>query len=249
MTAVAFLGPSLPQDDARDLTDAILLPPARRGDIVAAIAQHDPETILIVDGYFEQVPSVWHKEILWALEQGRTVAGAASMGALRAAELAQFGMIGVGRIFEAYATGRFDPFDDPFEDDDEVAVLHGPAETGYAATEAMVDVRASLAAARAAGLITTDEMLAIAESAKSRFYKRRTWPSVLAAADGIPADTRETLRNWLKDNRILQKRLDATELLRQSAARELVADIPPFRFERTLLWEAEFPKILDRVRE
>ena len=249
MTTVAFLGPSLPQDDARDLTDAILLPPARRGDIVAAIAQHDPETILIVDGYFEQVPSVWHKEILWALEQGRTVAGAASMGALRAAELAQFGMIGVGRIFEAYATGRFDPFDDPFEDDDEVAVLHGPAETGYAATEAMVDVRASLAAARAAGLITTDEMLAIAESAKSRFYKRRTWASVLAAADGIPADTRETLRNWLKDNRILQKRLDATELLRQSAARELVADIPPFRFERTLLWEAEFPKILDRVRE
>ena len=249
MTTVAFLGPSLPQDDARDLTDAILLPPARRGDIVAAIAQHDPETILIVDGYFEQVPSVWHKEILWALEQGRTVAGAASMGALRAAELAQFGMIGVGRIFEAYATGRFDPFDDPFEDDDEVAVLHGPAETGYAATEAMVDVRASLAAARDAERITTDEMLAIAASAKSLFYKRRTWASVLAAADGIPADTRETLRNWLKDNRILQKRLDATELLRQSAARELVADIPPFRFERTLLWETEFPKILDRVRE
>ena len=164
MTTVAFLGPSLPADDARDLTDAILLPPARRGDVIAAIRQHDPETILIVDGYFEQVPSVWHKEILWALEQGRTVAGAASMGALRAAELAQFGMIGVGRIYDAYATGRFDPFDDPFEDDDEVAVLHGPAETGYAATEAMVDVRASLAAARGAGLVTTGEMLAIAAS-------------------------------------------------------------------------------------
>lgn len=249
MTTVAFLGPSLPQDDASALTDAILLPPARRGDVVNAIAKHDPETILIVDGYFEQVPSVWHKEILWALEQGRTVAGAASMGALRAAELSQFGMIGVGRIYEAYATGRFDPFDDPFEDDDEVAVLHGPAETGYAATEAMVDVRASLAAARDTGVITTDDMLAIARAAKAQFYKRRTWGSVLADANGIAVETVDNLRNWLKDNRIQQKRLDAAALLRQSAAGELVAEIPPFRFEQTLLWEAEFPKILERVRE
>ncbi|MEL7154742.1 MAG: TfuA-like protein, partial [Pseudomonadota bacterium] len=91
MKTVAFLGPSLPPADAAGVTDAVILPPARRGDVVHAIAKHDPETILIIDGYFEQVPSVWHKEILWALSQGRTVAGAASMGALRAAELDQFG--------------------------------------------------------------------------------------------------------------------------------------------------------------
>ena len=187
--------------------------------------------------------------IAWALEQGRTVAGAASMGALRAAELAQFGMIGVGRIFEAYATGRFDPFTEPFEDDDEVAVLHGPAETGYAATEAMVDVRATLAAARDADVITTDDMLSVAGVAKAQFYKRRTWGSVLAAAHGLPDEALGTLRSWLTENRVQQKRLDAAELLRQTARRELVADIPPFRFEQTLLWETEFPKILDRVRE
>lgn len=249
MTTVAFLGPSLPPDDARDLSDAILLPPARRGDVIKAVANHDPETILIIDGFFEQVPSVWHKEILWALEQGRTVAGAASMGALRAAELAQFGMIGVGRIFEAYATGRFEPFTEPFEDDDEVAVLHGPAETGYAATEAMVDVRATLVAARDAGVISTDDMVSVAGMAKAQFYKRRTWGSVLASAHGIPDGTLKTLRNWLKDNRIRQKRLDATELLLHNARKELAAIVPPFRFEQTLLWETEFPKILDRVRE
>ena len=123
MNAVAFLGPSLPQDQAKTFGDAILLPPARRGDIVRAINEHDPEIILIIDGYFEQVPSVWHKEILWALSQGRTVAGAASMGALRAAELDQFGMLGVGRIYQAYSCGTFAPFDEAFEDDDEVAVL------------------------------------------------------------------------------------------------------------------------------
>lgn len=247
MKAVAFLGPSLPQSEAREITDAILLPPARRGDVVRAIAEHDPEVILIIDGYFEQVPSVWHKEILWALQQGRTVAGAASMGALRAAELAQFGMIGVGRIFEAYLSGRFDPFDDPFEDDDEVAVLHGPAETGYAATEAMVDIRATLAAARADGVIATDDMIAVAATAKAQFYKRRTWGSVLSSVRDLGEDTRTALQAWMRENRVQQKRLDATQLLGQNGKRELAADLPPFRFEQTLLWESELPKILEDI--
>lgn len=247
MTTVAFLGPSLPPSDAAAMTDAVILPPARRGDVACAIAQHDPQTILIIDGYFEQVPSVWHKEILWALRQGRTVAGAASMGALRAAELDQFGMLGVGRIYEAYASGVFSPFDDPFEDDDEVAVLHGPAETGYAATEAMVDVRATLAAAHDAGVVSAEQMHALARTAKAQFYKRRTWGSVMNAEDDVPPAICQSLSDWLRDNRVQQKRLDAIELLRQHEAGELVADIPPFRFESTLLWETELPKILDQV--
>ena len=247
MTAVVFLGPSLPQSDAIEYTDAVILPPARRGDVVRAIAKHDPETVLIVDGYFEQVPSVWHKEILWALSQGRTVAGAASMGALRAAELDQFGMIGVGRIYTAYATGRFEPFEDPFEDDDEVAVLHGPAETGYAGTEAMVDVRATLAAACASGITTASQMHALATLAKAQFYKRRTWGTVLNAASELPPETRLNLQSWLQEHRVQQKRLDAIDLLRQNNAKGLVADIPPFRFEHTLLWETELPKMLDQA--
>ena len=72
----------------------------------------------IIDGYFENIPSVWHKEILWAMSQGIHVFGSASMGALRAAELAPFGMEGVGAIFEAYRDGWL-------EDDDEVASEDG----------------------------------------------------------------------------------------------------------------------------
>ena len=54
-----------------------------------------PGAIGVIDGYFDGVPSVWHKEILWALSQGIRVFGGASMGALRAAELDGFGMTGV----------------------------------------------------------------------------------------------------------------------------------------------------------
>ena len=46
-----------------------------------------PPPILIIDGVFQSEPAVRHKEILWALSLGVPVVGAASMGALRAAEL------------------------------------------------------------------------------------------------------------------------------------------------------------------
>ena len=45
--------------------------------------------------------------------------GASSMGALRAAELSQFGMVGIGEVYQAFKLGRL-------EDDDEVAIVHGP---------------------------------------------------------------------------------------------------------------------------
>ncbi len=236
MSICVFLGPSLPMDEARAILPAIYLPPVKRGDVVEAVHRHDPHTIAIVDGYFEAVPSVWHKELLWALDRGIALCGAASMGALRAAELSQFGMVGIGRIFESYASGRFVPFDGPFEDDDEVAVVHGPAEIGYAASDAMVDMRATLAAAREAGIIDAQTMQDIAATAKAIFYKRRNWAAVLETAD-LSADTRAGLEDWIRANRVFQKRIDATALLRHLAERTDAPKAPPFRFERTLLWE------------
>src|ERR1700722_16706518 len=116
MKPIVFLGPTLPVDEASQELDAIYLPPVSQGDVYRA-ARKRVSVIGIVDGYFDRVPAVWHKEILWAMAQGVSVFGAASMGALRAAELAEFGMQGVGWIFEAYRTGEL-------EDDDEVAVTH-----------------------------------------------------------------------------------------------------------------------------
>ena len=118
-----FTGPSLAAEAVARHAGLICLPPARQGDILR-VARQQPVVIGLIDGVFDGSTAPWHKEILWALQQGIHVFGAASMGALRAAELHPFGMRGVGRIFEAYRDGLL-------EDDDEVAVLHGPAEMGH----------------------------------------------------------------------------------------------------------------------
>ena len=123
MTACVFVGPTLPAHEIQKVTDYVCLPPVEQGDVYRAMARA-PRAIGIIDGYFDGSPAVWHKEILFAMSRGVHVFGASSMGALRAAELSVFGMHGVGTIFEAYRDGTL-------EDDDEVALLHGPAEAGY----------------------------------------------------------------------------------------------------------------------
>lgn len=240
MRIVAFLGPSLYAAEAQALCPCEVRPPVRRGDI-AALMDDPPDAIAIVDGAFEQVPSVWHKEILFALSCGVRVAGAASMGALRAAELSQFGMVGVGRIFEAYRSGRFAPYTDPFEDDDEVAVIHGPAELGYPASDALVDMRATFAAAADAGILTMDDARSLVASARSIFFKDRTYGAVLARTSETavgPARSRlDAFAQWLPQNAVRQKRADAAALLEALAAGGLTFSTPAFRFEPTLLWE------------
>ena len=150
MTAIVFAGPSLAGADAAMPMDFVLAPPARQGDVYRA-AQMRPAAIGIIDGYFEGVPSVWHKEILWALSRGIPVYGSASIGALRAAEMQSCGMIGVGEIFSAYHDGVL-------EADDEVALLHGPAEAGFLGlTEPLVNVRATCRAAIADGAVADEE--------------------------------------------------------------------------------------------
>jgi len=81
------------------LPDAICAPPVERGDIVADI-DDGVTSILILDGVFHQALSVSPSEIMDALRRGIRVFGASSMGALRAAELEAYGMVGVGEIFE-----------------------------------------------------------------------------------------------------------------------------------------------------
>src|SRR5580704_4909512 len=146
MRAVIFAGPSLPPS-LRPVNPAIEWhPPVRQGELYRA-ALAGPAVIGVVDGYFEVTPTVWHKEILFAMAQGIHVFGAASIGALRAAELDAFGMRGIGDIYQDFRDGVL-------EDDDEVAVLHGPAELGYPpVTEAMVNIRATLAVAVADGIV------------------------------------------------------------------------------------------------
>ena len=57
MSVCVFLGPTLAHAAAAKLLDATYLPPARRGDIHAAVLDHGATVVGLVDGYFEQVPS------------------------------------------------------------------------------------------------------------------------------------------------------------------------------------------------
>jgi hypothetical protein len=247
MTACIFSGPSLPRVDRPIALQAVWLPPARHGDVYRAVELLRPKAIGIIDGYFQWVPSVRHQEILWAIDRGVHVFGAASMGALRAAELAAFGMRGVGRIFQAYSKGTFDAAEDvPFEDDDEVAVVHGPAETGYlAVSEAMVNIRCTLEAAEAQRVIEPATRKRLITLAKSMYFPERSYEQLLAAThdDGVPDSELSALQSWLPRGRINQKRADAIAMV--DAMRTFLAGEPAppqrrFSFAETTLWRRGF---------
>lgn len=208
---IVFLGPSLSKPAAQSIyPDATYLPPAACGDVLRAIRLR-PSLIAIIDGLFESTPSVWHKEILLALENGIQVVGASSMGALRAAELAEFGMQGFGRIFEQYQCGAL-------TDDDEVAVLHGPPELGsLVLTDALVNIRATLDAAIDAGIVTpsiVDEVLA---SAKATFYWERRLRDICQHATAANPANRHSIEELLlwceRGNYVDLKKQDARGLL------------------------------------
>ena len=234
MTSIVFVGPTLEPKDLSAAGDFVALPPVSQGDVYRALRRR-PRAIGIIDGYFSGAPSVWHKEILWAMSEGVPVYGSASMGALRAAELQPFGMRGVGKIFEAFRDGAL-------EDDDEVAVVHGPAEIGYlAASEPMVNIRETLTLAETRGVLGPEARRSLESFAKSLFFGERNWPALLegAAARGVAEGELAALRDWLPLGRVDQKRLDALAML--AAMQEALAAgepmRPAFHFEWTYLWD------------
>ncbi|HEX9822598.1 MAG TPA: TfuA-like protein [Methylomirabilota bacterium] len=206
---VVFLGPSLAVDEARGTLAARYLSPVRCGDVLRVRARR-PRAVAIVDGLFDSTAAVWHKEILLALEDGIAVFGAGSMGALRAAELAPFGMVGVGKIFEAYRDGIY-------TDDDEVAVLHGGAAEGYRAlSEPMANIRATVAAAVEAGVIRAESGERLLRAAKETFYQERSLASAVDRTWDVGAGAAEAtrFRGFIAGGGYVdQKRLDALALV------------------------------------
>lgn len=199
---VLFAGPSIHGLPRGALHPFEARPPARRGDIAEAV-KAGAERILLIDGFFGDGPTVSHKEILHALDAGVRVVGAASMGALRAAECAAFGMLGVGTIFRAYVSGRRCA-------DSDVALLHGPPELGYAPlTLALVDVEATLAELPDRAL-EPGERAALLGQARELHFGRRTWREVVAA---LPAARRGPAESLLQRNMVGAKARDAAKAL------------------------------------
>jgi hypothetical protein len=230
-----FLGPTLAEKDARAELDAVYLPPAAAGDVYR-LWERRPRAIGIVDGYFDHVPAVWHKEILWMMEHGVHVFGAAGLGALRAAELGSFGMRGTGWIYQAFREGTLDR-------DDEVAVRHAAAEDGYRPlSEAMVNIRRTLHAAQEQDIISAVTLGTLAAAGAALFYRDRTWPELLLAAEAARADPGEldALRRWLPAGRIDQQAADATAMLRELRgflARDPAPQQVSWAMSDTAMWE------------
>ncbi len=235
MSAIVFIGPTISEAEVRSVLEAECWSPAAQGDVYRAL-QARPRCIGIIDGYFDGVASVWHKEILWAVSEGVAVFGASSMGALRAAELSEFGMVGVGRIFEGFKTGAL-------EDDDEVAVVHSPAELDYMPlSEPMVNIRPTLEHAVESGVLSTRQSDDLCALAKALDYPQRTWEQILdlGAVRGIVKQSDLDLAKWVSGNRIDQKKQDAVELLeamKQSLKQTREAPDLNFDFEHTILWQ------------
>jgi hypothetical protein len=235
--AVVFVGPTLPAAEVRALVPgAAVMGPAKVGDVLEAAHGRDVGSIAVIDGYFEGMAAIWHKEILFALERGQAVWGAASMGALRAAELAPFGMFGVGAIYRAFASGKLVA-------DDEVAVAHLPAAYGFRATsDALVDLRHGLARAAAAGAITARTRDALVELARRRHYRERSWAQLDADGRAAAVSARQ-LAQLAAFPKPSLKAADARLLLRRlAAARGRRTDTPP-RVPRT--WA--FRRLLERA--
>lgn len=198
---IVFLGPSLDLTAARAILDAEYRPPARRGDLLRA-AEEGAGTIVLIDGVFFQDCAVGHREVLAAIKRGTTVIGASSMGALRAAELDTFGMIGIGEVYRLYRDGIV-------ISDDEVALIYDP-ETYLHLSEPLVNIRHNLDLAVKAGILTQDAATAILARGQRMYFPDRTYVSVTAGS----GESEEAFLSFVRKNGEDQKRLDAIEALR-----------------------------------
>jgi len=212
---VVFLGPSLPVDEARAiLPTARFLPPARMGDIYRLVGS-DVRRVVLIDGLFHAVPSVWQREILAAIESGIEVIGASSMGALRAAELHTEGMLGIGQIFEWFRDGILDG-------DDEVTLLHGDESDGYPAlSEALVNFRDHFSEAVAYGILSQSESQTLIFALKRMPFFERHFASMWQTEAGgvIPRERQMRVEAFCK-RRVSLKQRDARAALECVAGRQ-----------------------------
>ncbi|MGH9270445.1 MAG: TfuA-like protein [Ilumatobacteraceae bacterium] len=205
---VVFVGPSLGRAEARAIApDAVFLPPARCGDVLSVLRLR-PAAIVLIDGFYDTTPAPWHKELLWALELGIPVVGAASMGALRAAELERFGMVGVGQVFASYRDGSRHA-------DADVAVLQLAGSGGdQAVTAALVDIEASVVELVGTGLLSDADGDRVLAAARSMHFSRRTTAGALDAAGLAPAAAQQILTALDQRGGGAVKRSDAEAALR-----------------------------------
>jgi hypothetical protein len=223
-------------------------PPAALGSVFRA-AERGYRRIGIIDGFFGNTPSVWHKEILHAIAGGIVVAGAASTGALRASELSPYGMHGIGNIYRLYRRASI-------ADDDEVCVTHAIAEMDFLPlSEPMISIRYTLRDLRRRGDIAKEEEAAVAAELKALHFSERTLERIRDAIERhLPPDRACTTVEAYLAVRRDAKGEDAKRLLDWLCAPVVPSAQPQWQFPRTIHWVHQFedrindvPKLDERI--
>lgn len=199
------MGPSLEHERAREMLDGDYRPPVKRGDLTQL--PPDVDTVGIIDGILLTDAAVGHREILALLERGVKVYGGGSMGALRAAELSDLGMIGVGRIFNEYASGRVNG-------DDEVVLAYDPF-TLRPLSEPLINLRLNVEAAAEKGVIRNEAASRIMGELKRTYYPKRSYEALYQIAEKeLKIDELADLTFFLKNEGMDYKENDAILLIK-----------------------------------
>jgi hypothetical protein len=188
-----FIGPS---GIGLDMSELDVRPPARQGDIATA-ALEGKDTLILIDGYFAHTLSPWHKEILFAINNGCRVIGAASLGALRAVECERYGMEGIGEIYEWYKNAVC-------IDDADVALAHVCEQDGY--THCSIPLVNLIATYKQ---ISKDLPSNFVSKCRSIFYADRSWGKINNVFG-------KQIHDLIKGNYVDQKLIDAKSAIELS---------------------------------
>jgi TfuA protein len=208
---IIFLGPSLSHERARKIFDADYKPPARKGDFLRLAADFDVKLVGFVDGVFLQdYPPTPIEVYHLARKDTVLLAGAASLGALRAVELEKFGMVGIGKIFQLYKSGKLNA-------DDEVAVTFAPEGDYHLQSEAMIDIRYNLYLAYKKRIISKKTKSVLAKLAKETYFPHRNYTYIIEEARSkYPTLGSEitSFDSYIISNRKSLKEMDAIRLVK-----------------------------------
>lgn len=208
MTIHAFVGPSLPKSLRKHYSHkgVNFHPPLGQADLIDHVEWFQKnDIILVADGFYKDLPSTWHKEILYAIKKGFKVVGCSSIGALRATECEDYGMLGFGSIYQWFKEGLL-------YDDSDVALLHD-AETYEQLTIPICDILATLKALR----LSKGEIIYCCNILRQIHFESRTesliTDHILTTAERLDLNSRHEICNQLRNSLVRQKHLDTQQTL------------------------------------
>lgn len=208
MKTVIFVGPSLPNNSIQQILriPAEVRKPVQRDDITHLSDEYS--IICIIDGIFQSQLAVSAREIKLALDRGKIVIGSSSMGALRAAELDNYGMIGIGEVYKAYKT-------DETMSDADVALIFQEG-TFENITVPLVNIRYALIKAKQQNIIKESDVNTIISAIRIIHFTELTYSRLFKFAENLIENTKLIkLKDFINLNRhqLDIKKQDAIKLV------------------------------------